>query len=173
MQNRNQKQVPPHASVEFTAMTGNDRPEARSQCSGLRNGIVAEDRAKNHPCRHGRFLCSVEQRDDPRRRSKPVIVALQGNRSVVCAAWYEARSFGVRSAMPAMRAERLCPHATFSPPDFPRYRAVSRSVRLNHVPNFNIHRIRIEAQALKHRDSTRGYRTDWRNIPITLTTGLD
>jgi DNA polymerase IV len=75
------------------------------------------------------FYASVEQRDDPRLRSKPVIVAWQGNRSVVCAASYEARSFGVRSAMPAMRAERLCPYAIFLPPDFPRYRAVSRSVR--------------------------------------------
>jgi DNA polymerase-4 len=48
---------------------------------------------------------------------------------VVCAASYEARKFGVRSAMPAVRAERLCPNAVFLPPDFPRYRAVSRQVR--------------------------------------------
>jgi len=75
------------------------------------------------------FYASVEQRDDPRLRGKPVIVAWQGNRSVVCAASYEARSFGVRSAMPAIRAERLCPAAIFVAPDFPRYRAVSRSVR--------------------------------------------
>jgi DNA polymerase-4 len=47
----------------------------------------------------------------------------------VCAASYEARKFGVRSAMPAGRAERLCPNAIFLPPDFPRYRAVSRQVR--------------------------------------------
>jgi hypothetical protein len=59
-------------------------------------------------------------------RRKPVIVAWRGNRSVVCAASYEARKFGVRSAMPAVRAERLCPNAVFLPPDFPRYRAVSR-----------------------------------------------
>jgi DNA polymerase IV len=71
------------------------------------------------------FYASVEQRDDPRLRSKPVIVAWRGNRSVVCAASYEARRFGVRSAMPAVRAERLCPEAIFIPPDFPRYRAVS------------------------------------------------
>ena len=75
------------------------------------------------------FYASVEQRDDPHLRGKPVIVAWQGNRSVVCAASYEARSFGVRSAMPAIRAERLCPAAIFVAPDFPRYRAVSRSVR--------------------------------------------
>jgi len=75
------------------------------------------------------FYASVEQRDDPQLRGKPVVVAWRGNRSVVCAASYEARKFGVRSAMPAVRAERLCPNATFLPPDFPRYRAVSRQVR--------------------------------------------
>lgn len=75
------------------------------------------------------FYASVEQRDDPQLRGKPVIVAWRGNRSVVCAASYEARKFGVRSAMPAIRAERLCPTAVFLPPDFPRYRAVSRQVR--------------------------------------------
>jgi DNA polymerase-4 len=75
------------------------------------------------------FYASVEQRDDPQLRDKPVVVAWRGNRSVVCAASYEARRFGVRSAMPASRAERLCPEAVFIPPDFVRYRAVSRSVR--------------------------------------------
>ena len=75
------------------------------------------------------FYASVEQRDDPQLRGKPVVVAWRGSRSVVCAASYEAREFGVRSAMPALRAERLCPSAVFLPPDFPRYRAVSRQVR--------------------------------------------
>jgi DNA polymerase IV len=75
------------------------------------------------------FYASVEQRNDPQLRGKPVVVAWRGNRSVVCAASYEARKFGVRSAMPAVRAERLCPNAVFLPPDFPRYRAVSRQVR--------------------------------------------
>jgi len=73
------------------------------------------------------FYASVEQRDDPGLVGKPVIVAWLGNRSVVCAASYEARRFGVRSAMPAMTAERLCPHAVFVPPDFTKYRAASRS----------------------------------------------
>lgn len=75
------------------------------------------------------FYASVEQRDNPELRGRPVIVAWKANRSVVCAASYEAREFGVRSAMPTVRAERLCPDAVFIPPDFTRYRAVSRLTR--------------------------------------------
>ena len=75
------------------------------------------------------FYASVEQRDDPGLRGRPVVVAWRGRRSVVCAASYEARKFGVRSAMPAVTAERLCPEAVFVPPDFVRYKAVSRAVR--------------------------------------------
>jgi DNA polymerase-4 len=75
------------------------------------------------------FYASVEQRDDPQLRGKPVIVAWRAKRSVVCAASYEARRFGVHSAMPAIRAERLCPDAIFVPPDFTRYRAASLLTR--------------------------------------------
>jgi DNA polymerase IV len=75
------------------------------------------------------FYASVEQRDSPDLCNRPVVVAWKGKRSVVCAASYEARQFGVRSAMPAVTAERLCPQAIFVPPDFTRYKAVSRAVR--------------------------------------------
>lgn len=75
------------------------------------------------------FYASIEQRDDPALQGRPVVVAWRGARSVVCAASYEARRFGVRSAMPALRAERLCPEAVFVAPDFTRYRAASRHAR--------------------------------------------
>jgi DNA polymerase-4 len=75
------------------------------------------------------FYASVEQRDNPELRGKPVVVAWRGNRSVVCAASYEARRYGVRSAMPAVHAERLCREAIFIPPDFVRYKAASSAVR--------------------------------------------
>ena len=75
------------------------------------------------------FYASVEQRDDPSLKGKPVIVGWPGQRSVVCAASYEARKFGVHSAMPASRAKRLCPEGVFVPPDFERYRAVSKQIR--------------------------------------------
>ena len=75
------------------------------------------------------FYASVEQRDDPALKGKPVIVGWVGERSVVCAASYEARKFGVHSAMPASRAKRLCPSGVWLAPDFERYRAVSRAIR--------------------------------------------
>ena len=75
------------------------------------------------------FYAAVEQRDNPELKGKPVVVAWKGPRSVVCAASYEARPFGIHSAMSAARAVRLCPQAVFVAPDFTRYRAVSRRVR--------------------------------------------
>jgi DNA polymerase-4 len=75
------------------------------------------------------FYASVEQRDDVSLRGKPVVVAWKGERSVVCAASYEARQYGIRSAMSAIRAERLCPDAIFVPPDFLRYKAASKQMR--------------------------------------------
>src|SRR5688572_17509359 len=83
------------------------------------------------------FYASVEQRDAPQLRGKPVIVGWPGLRSVVCAASYEARKFGVHSAMPATRAKRLCPDGILVHPYFDRYRAVSQQIRyifVRHTP---------------------------------------
>jgi DNA polymerase-4 len=75
------------------------------------------------------FYASVEQRDDPRLRGKPVLVGGREGRGVVCAASYEARAFGCRSAMPMSQAVRLCPHAAVVKPDFARYTEASRAIR--------------------------------------------
>jgi DNA polymerase-4 len=74
------------------------------------------------------FYVSVELRRRPELRGKPVIVAGDGPRSVVTTASYEARRFGVGSAMPASQARRLCPQGVFLPPDFAYYRAASAEV---------------------------------------------
>ncbi len=74
------------------------------------------------------FYVSVELRRRPELRGRPVIVAGSGPRAVVTTASYEARRFGVGSAIPASRARRLCPDGVYLPPDFPYYRAASREV---------------------------------------------
>src|ERR1700737_2459567 len=71
------------------------------------------------------FFVAVELRRRPELRGLPVIVAGTGPRSVVTTASYEARRYGVGSAMPAARARRMCPDAVFIPPDFATYREVS------------------------------------------------
>ncbi|AHM58323.1 DNA polymerase IV [Flammeovirgaceae bacterium 311] len=75
------------------------------------------------------FFASVEQRDNPQLRGKPVAVGGSRERGVVAAASYEARKFGVRSAMPSAHAYRLCPHIIFVKPRFDAYKAVSRQIR--------------------------------------------
>ena len=75
------------------------------------------------------FYAAVHMRDDPSLRGRPVVVGgSPAGRGVVAAASYEARRFGVHSAMPAARAVRLCPDAVFLKPDFPRYRSESEKV---------------------------------------------
>jgi DNA polymerase-4 len=74
------------------------------------------------------FYVSVELRRRPELRGLPVIVAGTGPRAVVTTASYEARQFGVGSAIPASRARRLCPDGVYLPPDFPYYRQASREV---------------------------------------------
>jgi len=76
------------------------------------------------------FFASVEQRDQPEYKGKPLIVGGQPNsRGVVAACSYEARKFGIHSAMPCSRAYRLCPQAIFVPPRFEAYREVSNQIR--------------------------------------------
>lgn len=74
------------------------------------------------------FYASVEQRDDPALRGRPLIVGGPSKRGVVCAASYEARPFGVRSAMPMVEALRLCPDAAVVPPRHGHYARVSHQV---------------------------------------------
>src|SRR5258708_23873021 len=77
------------------------------------------------------FYASVEQRDDPALQGKPVIVGgPPTQRGVVCAASYEARKFGVRSAMPSVTAARLCPKGIFVRPRMERYKQESREIML-------------------------------------------
>jgi DNA polymerase-4 len=74
------------------------------------------------------FYASVEQLDDPSLRGRPVLVGPSSNRGVVLTASYEARPFGVRSAMPVGKAKRLCPHAISVPPRFDRYQEISEII---------------------------------------------
>jgi DNA polymerase-4 len=77
------------------------------------------------------FYASIEQRDHPEYRGQPLVVGglPDGRRGVVAAASYEARKFGIHSAMPSKRAFQLCPHAIFVRPRFEVYKEVSRKMR--------------------------------------------
>ena len=75
------------------------------------------------------FYASVEQRDNPELKGKPVAVGGGGPRGVVAAASYEARKYGVFSAMPSMRASKLCPHIIYVRPRFDAYKKVSMQIR--------------------------------------------
>lgn len=75
------------------------------------------------------FYASVEQMDHPNLRGKPIAVGGSENRGVVSAASYEARKFGVKSAMSGMQAKRNCPELIFVRPRFDRYKEISKKIR--------------------------------------------
>ena len=117
------------------AMAKSCRVDARSRSAAFGVGMLYAFRAMTEAPRRiihvdmDAFYASVEQRDDPTLRGKPVAVGgPPQSRGVVAAASYEARAFGVRSAMPTGRALRLCPELIVVRPDFARYRAVSQQV---------------------------------------------
>ena len=88
-----------------------------------------------------RSTSSIELRRNPELRGRPVVVAGSGPRAVVTTASYEARRYGVGSAMPASRARRLCPDAVVLAPDFPTYRAVS--ARMMGIVRSHVERVEV------------------------------
>jgi len=108
-----------------------DRDRARSTAEDP-NGHVSDEPARQRKILHidmDAFYASVEQRVNPDLRGKPVAVGGSRERGVVAAASYEARKFGVRSAMPSITAKRQCPDLVFVKPRFDVYKAISQQIR--------------------------------------------
>ncbi len=91
--------------------------------------IAPENRRKIIHVDMDAFYASIEQNDHPEYRGKPLVVGGKSGRGVIAAASYEARAFGIHSAMPAKQAIKLCENLIFAPPRFDRYREVSRQIR--------------------------------------------
>ena len=98
------------------------------------------------------FYASVEQRDNPELRGKPVAVGGSAERGVVAAASYEARTFGVRSAMPSVTAKRQCPELVFVTPRFEVYKAIIRQIREIFAEHTPLDRTRVARRGLPGRD---------------------
>ena len=108
------------------------------------------------------FYASVEQRDDPTLKGKPVAVGYPAKRGVVAAASYEARRFGVRSAMPSTIAMRKCSELVFVPPRFDVYREVSNqihSIFKGYTPL--VEPLSLDEAYLDVTDNLKGIRTAW------------
>src|ERR1700732_829995 len=115
-------------------MLAKDSHRDRARAQSRRDDQVRLGRAcpaaQDHPYRHGCvFFASVEQRDNPELRGKPIAVGGSRERGVAAAASYEAREFGVHSAMPSVAARRKCPDLIFVKPRFDVYRVVSLQIR--------------------------------------------
>ncbi|MEM6908595.1 MAG: DNA polymerase IV [Pseudomonadota bacterium] len=114
--------------AEHPPLSPDGEPDSDAQSSGLRKIIHVDMDA---------FFASVEQRDNPELRGKPVAVGGSSGRGVVAAASYEARKFGVRSAMPSVTAKRRCPDLIFVKSRFDAYKEASRQIRAifnHHTP---------------------------------------
>ncbi|MBP1871957.1 nucleotidyltransferase/DNA polymerase involved in DNA repair [Ensifer adhaerens] len=103
--------------------------ESMNERQPAANASVAERQRKIIHIDMDAFYASVEQRDNPELRGKPVAVGGAAARGVVAAASYEARKFGVHSAMPSVTAKRKCPDLIFVKPRFDVYRGVSQQIR--------------------------------------------
>jgi DNA polymerase-4 len=112
------------------------------------------------------FYASVEQRDNPELRRRPVAVGHGAKRGVVAAASYEARAFGVRSAMPSTTAMRQCGELVFVPPRFDVYRAISRQIHAIFADYTTL----IEPLAL---DEAYLDVTEWRGLPTASATAKE